>query len=67
MSYALLRNKQWVSAPKGYDPRLILPPVLALCDSPKQAWLSSSLDLALERCDLLRMCWGWNTEIRVLK
>lgn len=67
MSYVLIRGKQWVSAPNGYDPRLIIPSVLALCDSPRDAWLSHSIDAALERSALLRLCWGWNTEIRAIR
>lgn len=67
MTYALVRGKKYVSAPEGYDPRHLVPPVLALCDKPDHAWVSTDLDLALERSSLLRLCWGWNTEIRALR
>ena len=67
MSYALLRGSQWISAPDGQGEGQVLPPVLALCTTTDQAWLATTLELALERAALLRFCWGWNTEIRALR
>ncbi len=67
MTYALLRGRQWISAPKGQGEGLLLPPVLAICDGPDKAWLADSLDLAIERQALLRLCWGWSTEVRAIR
>ena len=67
MTYALRRGRQWVSATKGQGTGQLLPPVLALCDTPDQAWLADSLDLALERQTLLRFCWGWAAEVRAFR
>lgn len=65
VSYALLRGREWITAPEGDgDP---IPPVLAIDSDQSNAWLSPTLDLAIERQSLLRMCWGWSTEIRVIK
>ena len=67
MTYALLRGRQWISAPDGQSPDQLLPPVLALCPTADTAWLADDLDLAIERQQLLRCCWGWNTEIRAVR
>ncbi len=66
MTYALIRGRQWISAPKGQGDGQLLPPVLAICDTADTAWLADSLEQALERQTLLRYCWGWSTEIRAL-
>lgn len=63
--YALRRGRDWITAPNGdCRPGEPIPPVLALSDRPDDAWLSATIDQALERSTLLRMCWGWATEIR---
>lgn len=63
--YALRRGRDWITAPEGdCRPGQPIPPVLALSTSPAQAWLSDTIDQAIERATLLRMCWGWTTEIR---
>ena len=67
MTYALRRGAQWISATKGQGEGLLLPPVLALCDTTDSAWLADSLELALERQTLLRHCWGWATEVRAFR
>lgn len=68
MSYALLRGRQWISSPEGEGPSSWpIPPVLALCDGPEAAWLAPNLETALERRQLLRDCWGWNTEVRAIR
>lgn len=67
MTYALLRGRQWISAPDGQGLGQLLPPVLALCDTPDRIWEADSLDQAIERQTLLRNCWGWATEIRALR
>lgn len=62
--YALRRGRQWITAPNGDgDP---IPPVIAFDDSPTQAWCADTIDQAIERQKLLRICWGWATEIRAL-
>ena len=66
MSYALKRGGEWITAPEGQAEDRILPPVLGL-GRKADAWLAPDLDVALERRDLLRCCWGWNTEIRAIR
>lgn len=66
--YALRRGHHWVVAPKGDClPGQPIPPALTLSTSPEHAWLSSTIDQALERSTLLRMCWGCSTEIQRIK
>lgn len=65
--YALIRGRKWVSAPQGFEPGQLIPPVLAICDDDTYAWLFPDLDVALNRRDLLRLCWGWNTEVRAIR
>lgn len=63
--YALRRGRQWIGAPEG-DGRPI-PPVLAISDSLDTAWLFPNLDEAIESSNLLRLCWGWATEVRAIR
>lgn len=63
--YALRRGRQWISAPEG-DGRPI-PPVLGLDTSLDTAWRFASLDDAIESSTLLRLCWGWATEVRAIR
>ena len=66
--YALKRNRDWISAPEGNGPSSWpVPPVLAICKDQNDAWLATDLDVALERQQLLRFCWGWNTEVRAIR
>ena len=68
MKYALKRGGEWISAPEGDGPaHWPIPPVLAICSTIADAWLAPNLDVALERQQLLRLCWGWNTEIRAFR
>ena len=67
MSYALRRGTGWISAPNGLGDGQVIPPVLALCNDAATAWLSATIDEALERATLLRMCWGWTTEVRAIR
>lgn len=67
MTYALIRGRQWISAPNGQGVGQQLPPVLAICDTPDHVWLADSLDQAIERQTLLRLCWGWATEVRAFR
>ena len=56
-TYALLRGRQWISAPPpGGKP--------VPTDDQAQAWLAPTLDSAHELQALVKMCWGWTTEIR---
>jgi hypothetical protein len=41
--------------------------VLAIADDRTDAWLLPSLDEAIEIQQLLRMCWGWATEVRAIR
>lgn len=66
--YALRRGRDWITAPEGdCRPGQPIPPVLAISDNSAHAWLSATLDEALKRASLLRMCWGWATEIRRIR
>lgn len=65
MSYVLRRGRQWIAAPKG-DGQPI-PPMIALSDDASIAWRAPDIDTAIERQQLLRMCWGWATEIRAIR
>lgn len=65
MSYALCRGRQWITAPEGDGSPI--PPVLATNADPADAWLAPTIDVAIERQQLLRMCWGWATQIRALR
>lgn len=65
--YALRRGDRWICAPKGDGPAgQIIPPVLTVDDDLTIAWLSPSLDQALDRVALLRMCWGLSAEVRAI-
>lgn len=60
-----MRGGRWITAPKGDgDP---IPPVLAIDDDQAQAWAAPNIDIAIERQQLLRLCWGWATEIRAIR
>ena len=58
-TYALRRGNQWISAP-GSDGKP------APTDDQTYAWLAPTLDTAHELQYLVRMCWGWTTEIRAI-
>jgi hypothetical protein len=60
-----MRGDRWITAPQGDgDP---IPPVLAIDNDQAQAWRAPNIDIAIERQQLLRLCWGWATEIRVIR
>ncbi|MEN9491774.1 MAG: hypothetical protein RLZZ124_18 [Cyanobacteriota bacterium] len=60
-----MRGGRWITAPQGDgDP---IPPVLAIDNDQAQAWRAPNIDVAIERQQLLRRCWGWATEIRVIR
>ena len=62
--YALHRGREWVIAPTG--DRESLPAALTLSADPAKAWQTRSIDVAIERQQLLRICRGLATEIRTL-
>ncbi len=65
-TYALRRGTRWITAPHGdCRPGDPVPPVLALSDDHTLAWVSPTLDLAIERQQLLRAAWGWATEVQL--
>jgi len=64
-AFALCRAGKWIIAPDG-DGQPI-PPTLALGDDPALAWRSPTLDLAIERQQLLKILQGWTTEVRVIQ
>ena len=68
MSYALMRGRQFVTAPEGLGPSSwVVPPVLAADTDPEKAWLSPDLNTAIERQQLLRMAFGLATEVRAIR
>jgi hypothetical protein len=67
VSYALIRGQQYISTETGREYDALIPTPLLLCDDAATAWLSATIDEALERAALLRMCWGWTTEIRAIR
>lgn len=64
VTFALRRGREWIIAPDG-DGRPI-PPTLGIGPL-EQAWLFTSLDDALNSSALLRICWGWVTEVRAIR
>jgi hypothetical protein len=64
--YGLLRNNQWISVPDDHDPDQLVPCPLMICPTPQAAWSTPCLDEAINRQQLLKMCWGLSTEIRAL-
>lgn len=67
MSYVLIRDRQFISTAPDHDPEQLVPCPLLLCPDPGSAWISASIEQALERAALLQFCWGLNTEIRALR
>lgn len=67
MTYALIRDRQFISTEPGHDPDQLVPWPVLLCTDPASAWVSTTIDQALERAALLRCCWGMSTEIRALR
>jgi hypothetical protein len=64
MTFALRRGQQWITAPDGDgDP---IPPRLVPGDDQALAWVAPNIDIAHERQALIKMLWGWTTEIRAL-
>jgi len=64
--YGLKRAGQWVSAGSPVINGLI-PATILLSDDSRDAWLSPTLDDALERRTLLQMVFGLTTEVRPLR
>lgn len=66
--YGMRRGKEWITAPKGDAVKgQMIPPVIAIDSDSSQAWVSESLDVAIERQQLLRMCWGLSTEVCAMR
>lgn len=65
--YGLLRGREWVSVAKGHDPAQLVPDPILLCSGTQAAWTTPSLDEAIARQQLLKLCWGLSTEIRALR
>ena len=63
MTYGLRRGNQWICAPPGHDPAVLVPWPIFFEQSSACAWRSSSLELALRRRDLLLNCWGWSSQV----
>lgn len=62
-----MRDQQFISVSDAHQPNQLVPCPMLLCPDPGSAWISSTIDQALERAALLRFCWGLNTEIRALR
>lgn len=67
MSYALVRDRKFVSTEANHNPAQLVPWPLLLCEDLETAWLSPTIEIALERSALLRMIWGLTTEIRAIR
>lgn len=63
--FGIIRGAQWICAPQG-DGQPI-PPVITAEATRDNAWLAPSLDEAIERQQLLRIAFGLNTEVRVVR
>lgn len=64
--YGLKRGRQWLSAGGPVIDGLI-PEVIELSDDSRDAWLSPTLDAALERRTLLQLAFGLTSEVRVIR
>jgi hypothetical protein len=64
--YGLKRGRQWLSA-GGPVINGLVPEVIVLADDSRDAWLSPTLDDALERRTLLQMAFGLTTEVRAIR
>jgi hypothetical protein len=67
VSYVLIRDQQFISVSDDHDPIQLVPWPLLLCSDSATAWISFTIEQALERAALLQCCWGLNTEIRALR
>ena len=67
MSYVLIRDRQFISTGPDHDREQLVPWPLVLGSDSQSAWVSTSIDQALERSALLKLCWGLQTEIRALR
>jgi hypothetical protein len=65
--YVLTRHGKFISTGPGHHPEQLVPWPLLLCDDDASAWLSATIEEALERAMLLRCCWGLATEIRAFR
>lgn len=66
--WGLRRGRQWFNAPDGIGrPGDVIPPKLTLADHQDQLWGSETLDLALERQQLLKLAFGISTEVRAVR
>lgn len=64
--YGLKRGRQWLSAGSPVINGLI-PATILLSDDSRDAWLSPTLDDALERRTLLQMTFGLTSEVRAIR
>ena len=67
MTYGLRRGPLWIAAPPGDFSNQIVPPALGLCSNPDHAWTAPTIEMALLRVQLIKDCWGWNTEPRAIR
>ena len=58
MPYGLMRERQWLRPPALNGP--------SLTAIPAEAWQAPTLDVALERQQLLRLCYGMATHVRAI-
>lgn len=66
--WGLRRGRQWINAPDGpCRPGDVIPPKLTLADHRDHLWQAETIDLALERQQLLKMAFGISTEIRAVR
>lgn len=65
-TFVLRRGQQWICAPEDADPAATFCAGLSIGPGPGRAWRCQDLDLAHDRAAILRLVFGWSTEIRVL-
>ena len=67
--YGLRRGREWVAQPRGACTGQLTGRVLAhlaLSEDPAEAFPLPTIDKAIELQSLLRMTFGWATEIRMI-
>lgn len=61
-----MRGVEWISVPYGQRADEFLPQALGLCINPNHAWLSDTIEQAIDRAHLIDHCWGYKTELRAI-
>lgn len=65
-TFVLCRDRQWICAPADHDQTAAFCPGLTVAPDMHRAWLCQDLNLAHDRALILKLVYGWSTEIRAL-